>query len=56
MDNLPDIAPGAPIPDALTPPSRPGWKVFLGVAVAVIGVAAIMHGQAVAQFLGLASK
>lgn len=53
MDTLRDLEPGAPIPDSLTPPSRPGWKVFAVVALAIMGVAAIMHGHAVAQFLGI---
>ena len=48
-----DLEEGKPIPDELTPPSRPSWKVFVGVAVVVAGVAVIMHGHAVAQFLGL---
>jgi hypothetical protein len=52
MDDLPELAPGAPIPESLMPPSRPSWRIFLGAAVVIVGVAAIMHGHAVAQFLG----
>ena len=52
MDKLQDLAPGAPLPDELMPPSRPSWKIFVVIVVAGIGVAAIMHGHAVAQFLG----
>jgi hypothetical protein len=51
--DLKDLEPNAPIPDELTPPSRPGWKVFVGAAVVVLGVAVLMNGHALAQLLGL---
>ena len=53
MSQLDDLKPNAPIPEELMPPSRPGWKVFLGIVVAVIGVAVIMNGHALAQYFGL---
>ena len=51
--DLQDLEPNAPIPDELTPPSRPGWRIFLGAAVVVIGVAVAMNGHALAQFFGI---
>jgi hypothetical protein len=53
MDTLPELKPGAPIPEELMPPSRPSWKIFLGIAVAILGAAAVLHGHALAQFIGL---
>lgn len=51
--DLKDLEPNAPIPDELMPPSRPSWKIFVGAAVFIIGVAAVMNGHALAQFLGI---
>ena len=38
------------VPDM--PPSRPGWKVFVGVAIVVLAAAALLHEHQLMQFLG----